>query len=230
MSQARQIYAYALGGQAGLASRTRPRWSSAPSPSMVRDYRGRDGRGGWIFSIRRDGTVADPRRDLYTHDLRASGDRLLCRGDRQAARRLPSPTRPWRSSTGICRRRTGGGFVEELPPNDGLRRQNPHMHLFEGLLSLWECSGEERYLTRAGGTVRSVRLALLPTRSRRLGEYFTADLRPADGVAGSIVEPGHHYEWIWLLRRFEQTSGRSVQPYVDALYGHADRYGFDGPG
>ena len=59
---------------------------------------------------------------------------------------------------------------------------------------------------------------------------FTADLRPADGVVGCIVEPGHHHEWVWLLRRFEQASGRSVQTYVDALYGHADRYGFDEAG
>ena len=49
-------------------------------------------------------------------------------------------------------------------------------------------------------------------------------------VAIRHVEPGHHHEWVWLLRRFEQVSGRSVQPYVDALYGYADRYGFDEAG
>src|SRR4029077_19961559 len=38
---------------------------------------------------------------------------------------------------------------------------------------------------------------------------------------------GHHYEWIWLLRRFERASGRSVQPFADALYWHANTYGFD---
>ena len=31
-------------------------------------------------------------------------------------------------------------------------------------------------------------------------------------LAGRLVEPGHHYEWVWLLRRFEQISGRSLQP------------------
>jgi mannose/cellobiose epimerase-like protein (N-acyl-D-glucosamine 2-epimerase family) len=44
------------------------------------------------------------------------------------------------------------------------------------------------------------------------------------------VEPGHHYEWVWLLRRFESASGRSMQRYVDALYAHADRHGFDEAG
>ena len=32
---------------------------------------------------------------------------------------------------------------------------------------------------------------------------------------------------MWLLRNFEKESGRNVQVYVDALYGHADRYGYD---
>jgi mannose/cellobiose epimerase-like protein (N-acyl-D-glucosamine 2-epimerase family) len=44
------------------------------------------------------------------------------------------------------------------------------------------------------------------------------------------VEPGHHYERVWLLRRFESASGRSMQRYVDALYAHADRHGFDEAG
>jgi mannose/cellobiose epimerase-like protein (N-acyl-D-glucosamine 2-epimerase family) len=60
--------------------------------------------------------------------------------------------------------------------------------------------------------------------------FATRFFRADPGVVGRIVEPGHHHEWVWLLRRFEQASGRSVQAYVDALYGHADRYGFDEAG
>jgi mannose-6-phosphate isomerase len=104
------------------------------------------------------------------------------------------------------------------------------MHLFEALLSLWECSGDARYLARAEELFGLFTSRFFRPDPGILGEYFTAALQPADGVAGSLVEPGHHYEWIWLLRRFEQISGRLVQPYVDALYGFADRYGFDGAG
>jgi mannose-6-phosphate isomerase len=103
------------------------------------------------------------------------------------------------------------------------------MHLFEALLALWECSHQERYLARAADL-----FDLFATRFFRdpgvVGEYFTADLKPAEGVVGSIVEPGHHHEWVWLLRRFEEACGRSVQDHVDSLYGHADRYGFDAAG
>src|SRR5262249_9556025 len=124
----------------------------------------------------------------------------------------------------------GGGFVEQLPLATSPRRQNPHMHLFESLLALWECSGDARYLEWADRLFDLFASRFFRPDPGVLGEYFTDDLRPADGVAGSIVEPGHHHEWVWLLRGFEAASGRDVQPFVDALYGHADRHGFDGGG
>jgi len=227
MSQARQIHGYALAARRGWHTDALALVERAFA-SMVRDYRGRDDRPGWVFSIRRDGAIADARRDLYTHAfvllaiasyVEASGRReALVLADETLAfveRDMAAPQ--------------GGGFVEELPPNGGVRRQNPHMHLFEGLLALWECSRQERYLARA-----TELFDLFATRFFRdpgvVGEYFTADLRPADGVVGRIVEPGHHHEWVWLLRRFEEASGRSMQAYVDALHSHADRYGFDEAG
>jgi mannose/cellobiose epimerase-like protein (N-acyl-D-glucosamine 2-epimerase family) len=228
LSQARQIYAYALAARRGWYPGAAMLVEQAFA-SMVRDYRGRDGRGGWIFSIRRDGAVSDPRLDFYTQTfvLLAIASYVQATGKRQALA-LADETLAFIDRD--LRAPDGNGFVECFPPSDGLRRQNPHMHLFEGLLSLWECSGDARYLTRAGELFGLFASRFFRPDPGILGEYFTANLQPADGVAGSLVEPGHHYEWIWLLRRYEQISGRSVQPYVDALYGFADRYGFDGAG
>ena len=227
MSQARQIHVYALAARRG--------WHGDALilvergfASMVRDYRGRDDRPGWIFSIRRDGTISDARRDLYAHAfvLLAIASYVEATRDR-AALALADETLAFMERHMAAPE--GGGFIEELPPNGAVRRQNPHMHLFEGLLALWECSRQDRYLART-----TELFDLFATRFFRdpgvVGEHFTADLRPADGVVGCIVEPGHHHEWVWLLRRFEQPSGRSMQAYADALYGHADRYGFDEAG
>jgi mannose-6-phosphate isomerase len=104
------------------------------------------------------------------------------------------------------------------------------MHMFEGLLSLWACSGDARYLARADKLFDLFASRFFRPEPGVLGEYFTAALEPAEGVAGKVVEPGPHYEWVWLLRWFERASGRSMQRYVDALYTHADRYGFDDAG
>lgn len=228
MSQARQIYTYALAAQRGWHPDAALLVERAYA-SMVRDYRGRDDGAGWVFSVRRDGAVVDARRDLYAHAfvLLAVASYVQLTGKRQA---LALADETLEFIDRHLRAPRGGGFLEGLPKSGGLRRQNPHMHLFESLLSLWECSNDARYLTRAEDLFGLFAARFFRSDPGVVGEYFTADLQPAEGVAGSVVEPGHHYEWVWLLRRFEQFSGRSVQSYVDALYDNADRYGFDGAG
>ncbi len=228
MSQARQIHAYALAARRGWQGNALG-FVERAFVSMIRDYRARDDRGGWVFSIRRDGVVADARRDLYAHAfvLLAIASYVEATGRRDALA-LADETLTFVQRHMAASQ--GRGFVEELPASGGVRRQNPHMHLFEALLALWECSRQEHYLAQAKELFGLFATRFFRADSGVLGEYFTAELEPADGVVGRIVEPGHHYEWIWLLRRFEQATGRPVQAYVDALYGHADRYGFDEAG
>ncbi len=228
MSQARQIHAYGLAARRGWYVDALALVERAYA-SMVRDFHRRDDRAGWVFSIWRDGTVADPRRDLYSHAfvLLAIASYVEATGRREELALADETLAFIRRDMAAPE---GGGFLEELPVNGGLRRQNPHMHLFEGLLSLWECSQQDRYLAQAAELFDLFATRFFRADSGVVSEYFTAALEPADGVAGRIVEPGHHYEWVWLLRRFEQASGRSVQGHVDALYDHADRYGFDEAG
>ena len=137
LSQARQIYAYALAARRGWHSGAAVLVEQAYA-SMVRDYRRPDGEG-WIFSIRRDGAVTDPRRDFYAHTfvLLAIASYVQATGKRQALA-LADETLAFIDRH--LRAPTDRGFLEGLPPSGGLRGQNPHMHMFEGLLSLWNCS------------------------------------------------------------------------------------------
>jgi mannose-6-phosphate isomerase len=168
------------------------------------------------------------RRDLYSHAfaLLAIASYVEATGKREALaladatlvfldRHMASPD---------------GGFVEQLPAADDTRRHNPHMHLFEALLALWECSRDQRYLDRAQHLFELFASRFFRPDCGALVEYYTADLAPAEGIRGQLVEPGHHYEWIWLLRRFEAATGGHVDRYIDALYAHADRHGFDEDG
>ena len=145
LTQARQIFVY------GLASRRG--WSADATlverafKSMVRDFHDRDGRGGWIFSIHRDGSVSDPRRDLYAHAfvLLAVASYVRATGNTEMLH-LADETLSFLDSSMAATQ--GGGFMEALPPTDGPRRQNPHMHLFEALLHLWAGSADPRHLAR----------------------------------------------------------------------------------
>ena len=228
MVQARQVYVYALAARRGWHQGALELAELAYG-SMIRDFHGRDSRGGWVHSILRDGAVANPRRCLYAHAfvLLAIASYVQATGSREALA-LADETLDFLDDN--LRAVGGGGYEEGWPSGGTLRRQNPHMHLFEALLALWSSSAEPRYLTRAGELFDLFATRFFLAKWGALGEYFNADLQPAAGSAGKIVEPGHHYEWVWLLRWFERESGRSVQPYVDALYGHADRHGFNSQG
>jgi mannose-6-phosphate isomerase len=227
ISQARQIYSYALAARRQWYCDALPLVNEAYA-SMVRDFHQPDRDGGWIFSIKSDGSPADTRRDLYSHAFVLLAIALYVEATgKTAALALADETLAF-----LDRHMTSsdGGFVEQLPAVDDTRRQNPHMHLFEALLALWECSQDHRYLDRANALFELFAARFFRSDCGALGEYYTTGLAPAEGIRGQLVEPGHHYEWIWLLRRFEAATGNDVDRYVDALYSHADRHGFDEEG
>lgn len=230
--QSRQIWSCALA--------IRRKWHDA-APALIeqafasvqRDYHRPDGREGWVFSVNADGSVADAKRDLYSHAfvLLATASYVGATGKREALR-VADETLDFLDRE--LKAPKAGGYVDALPPADALRRQNPHMHMFEALLALWKVSADRKYLDRATQIFELFRTRFFQPREGAgegvLIEYFDSDLKPASGASGQIVEPGHHCEWIWLLRNFERETGQSVQPFVDGLYAHAQRYGYDGRG
>jgi mannose-6-phosphate isomerase len=227
MSQARQIYVYALAARRGWYNGAIDIVEHAFG-SMIRDFYRADDANGWIFSIRRDGSPADPRRDLYGHAfaLLAIASYVGATGKRQSLA-LADDTLTFLDATLAA---PIGGYLEGLPTVDDIRRQNPHMHLFESLLALWEASGEQRYLDRADRIFGLFSARFFHSEPGVLGEYFTTDLAPAPGEKGRIVEPGHHYEWVWLLRRYRPHWSQHVEIFAEALYRHADANGYDAHG
>jgi mannose-6-phosphate isomerase len=103
-----------------------------------------------------------------------------------------------------------GGF-EESDPRTLPLLSNPHMHLFEASLAWAESKGGD-----ADGGWRALadeiaNLALtrfIDPKSGGLREFFDGDWNAAPGVEGRIVEPGHQFEWAWLLLRWAKIAGR----------------------
>jgi len=101
------------------------------------------------------------------------------------------------------------GFEETAPPSAPLL-SNPHMHLLEACLA-WEALGG---LPAAAGLADEIAtLALtrfIDPASGGVREFFDQAWRPAPGRAGRILEPGHQFEWAWLLLRWGRRRGRPV--------------------
>ena len=219
--QARQIFVFSCAHTLG--------WPGAlEAAADGHDFLTRHGRradGAWVRLLGRGGDVLDPTADLY--DLafvvfalawyaRATGSaQALDHAYRTLAwieRDMASPA---------------GGFHEALPVPPPPRRQNPHMHLLEAVLALFVTTSDAALLRTADVLVELFRSRFFDPATGSLGEFFTDDWQWAPGAAGTHIEPGHHYEWVWLLGEYQRLSGRPVEPEQSALYAFANRRGRD---
>ena len=101
-------------------------------------------------------------------------------------------------------RHPAGGFVEAGDPPF---QANPHMHLFEACLAWLEAKeadhgGGARFEAVAAEIAELALTRFIDPDAGFVREFFAADWSPAPGEAGRIVEPGHQFEWAWLLERW----------------------------
>lgn len=102
-----------------------------------------------------------------------------------------------------------GGWYEsdrEIGPQAGRRRQNPHMHLFEAFLALFEATQNDHWLSKAREILNLFEVHFYDPETECLLEFFSADWAPLHGDM-QAVEPGHMLEWSWLLAQYQRLSG-----------------------
>jgi mannose-6-phosphate isomerase len=205
---ARQTYVFAQAARAGL-----PRAQDAVALGLgFLRQRARHAEGGYANLFGLDHAVRDDTRDLY--DLA-----FVLFGFAHAAAVVPdaalrADARLLMDFIDTEMTHPEGGYREALP--DRLpRRQNPHMHLLEAVLAAHAAFGDPVYLDRAEALVDLFLDRMLNHEAAALPEYFDAGLIPVrDPEARFLVEPGHHFEWVWLLdawRRAAHAAGREIR-------------------
>jgi len=190
--QARQIVCYALAGELG--------WDGPWRQAM---------RHGWTFITRRhrrdDGLYdafggAEPGGSVDLYDqafmlLALAGlERAGEPGARHAAEALIT----------LLPRHECGGFhgLDGAP-----LASNPNMHLFEAALAWIDAGGDGPWREIAAGQARLAMTRLIDPETGALGEVFGADWRGPSNPSEQRVEPGHQFEWAWLLMRWYEASG-----------------------
>jgi mannose-6-phosphate isomerase len=101
-----------------------------------------------------------------------------------------------------------GGFEEAVPRTMPLRA-NPHMHLLEAALAWIEIDPASEDWNVLADELAELCLAkfLHPTNGC-VREFFDGDWNPMPGETGRIAEPGHQFEWGWLLARWGRLRSR----------------------
>ncbi|ODS10546.1 AGE family epimerase/isomerase [Vibrio scophthalmi] len=114
-----------------------------------------------------------------------------------------------------------GGFFLTLGDKTK-KSQNPHMHLFEALMVCFEHTNDSVWLERASNIYQLFTDHFL--RDGHLTEFFNRDFT-LDNDIGDNLDPGHHYEWIWLLNHYQKLSGTNVDVAVNKLNQFATQFG-----
>jgi mannose-6-phosphate isomerase len=215
--QARQIYCFAHAAKMGWYPEGRE-IALKGLDHLLKKAKSPDGKPGFVHLLTSDGEVSDARRDTYDHafvllalatvyqlgpnsQIRMEIDEVLAFLDTQL-------------------RSSSGGFMEGVPPVMP-RRQNPHMHLFEAMIALFDVTHDARFQNRAGEIFSLFISNFYDPQSQILGEYFEDDWSRIQPVC---VEPGHLAEWAWLLKGFERITGCPTAAYRSALLASALRY------
>ena len=223
--QTRQIYVYALAHADGYDDESQSYLKLAQSsmPKAEAIY----GRGGWYFKADPQGNVIDDNQLTYDQAfLILSLAGLYAATQQQEYIDKAEAAYRWLDTV---RHPAQPGFHLGVPHDPVQpREQNPHMHLFEacieaGLLGRqWRERAEELYHLAA-------KHFILPNGA--LVEFFTQDWRP-DPKVGSDIQPGHNFEWVWLLRQYKARYGgddRTLE-LIERVYGAGLAWGLDASG
>lgn len=193
----RQVYAFAHASRLGWFD---GRELVAKGIEWLLDKgRGKDGGPGFTHLVDDAGNEVNNKRDLYDHAFhilgfanaaRATGDSQILALARQT---LDFVEDALGSSSDV-------GWQEDtegtLP-----RRQNPHMHMTEALIAMYQATEDAAYLRRAGEIISLLQERWVDPTSNTLLEFFDTEWNPVDP---RTPEPGHMVEWCWLelsLRR-----------------------------
>ncbi|MFI5346835.1 MAG: AGE family epimerase/isomerase [Elusimicrobiota bacterium] len=127
------------------------------------------------------------------------------------------------------RRAAGGGFTE-LEDGRVVLRSNPHMHLFEAALAWMAVDSDSNWKALADEILTLCLEKFIDPRGRMLGEVFSEDwsLVRADGRFS--YEPGHQYEWTWLLILYEEMTGRDLNSAREGLFAAGETWGIGAAG
>ena len=221
MVQARQIATYCRTSLIGLY-RT-PFALDACLDRIIQLYRSPDGAPGYVFSISQDLKPVDLTRDLYTHAFVLYALAWMYR--------LTTSSHILKLADEILEildrhfTQPDGSLADTAPPQDSVRRQNPQMHLLEAYLAMAEATGKECYFNRASALVSFALKRFLEPHSGLLIEEFRADWSPWRSHGQNRVEPGHLYEWAWLLREHEKLCGVDQSPVTDRFVTFASTSG-----
>ncbi len=200
--QARQIIVFAEAGRLGWQGP----WPDAVAQGLAFLPCYRRGDGLYCASVDANGMCVASTPDLYDQAF-------VLFAFAAAFRALGQPAALCASAVALLERLDAllahpvAGYREEASPPRTPLRSNPHMHLLEAMLA-WVAAGvHDPFTSVAHAIVRLARERLIDPRTGAIGELYDDGWAFAAGAGGRVREPGHQFEWAYLLDEAQRLLG-----------------------
>lgn len=222
---ARQIYVFAKAHELG--------WQG---PALERIEHGLDfllgkclqADGHLVASVASDGSVIDDSFTLYDYAFALFALAAAARAMPHKAQALEDQASALLDVLEHTRRSPDGRGYQDAPE---VLKSNPHMHLLEAAIAWTRASTDPRWMQMANRLADLCVQTFIDPKCKAVREYFTTTWAPLHGDELVDIEPGHQFEWAWLLMDWSRSSGRPelLAPAQD-IFNTGEQYGVSDQG
>lgn len=221
MVQARQIYSLRLAMELGLCDADRARKAILlGTTALIKNYSLPSG--GFIHSALPTGEAQNKTPDLYAQAFALFG---------LAHAYAVTPVSEYKDRARelvnyLYRDRLlpQGGF-SELTDQGVQYEANPHMHMFESAVAWMAIDQDPLWKKLADDILQLCLQKFIDAESGTLAEHFKPDWSPLRENNRFVFEPGHQYEWAWLMGLYQNLTGIDLSKVRTKLIHLSESYG-----
>lgn len=223
MVQARQIFSFLMAADLGVCDKNQVKELVQQTTRAILTHYSLPS-GAFIHSVDAAGKPVDTKTDLYAQAFALFG---LA----HAYSLEPKPEYKARALALIDylnrERQAPGGGYSEITAQGISYESNPHMHLFEAAIAWMEISPDPAWTKLATEILDLALEKFIDPATGLLAEYFDAGWKIRQENGRFIFEPGHQYEWSWLMGRFQKLTGRDLTQVRWSLFFPSEKHGLD---
>jgi mannose-6-phosphate isomerase len=225
MVQARQIYSFKTASELQCVEKKVAHHAIAHGLKFMLDFCSLPS-GAFMHAVDRDGKPHQTTPDLYAQAFALFG--LAQAFSIEPASALRDRAKALVDYLQRERKTADGGYFE-LKGAERLYQSNPQMHLFEAALAWMDVDSDPAWRKLADEMASLCLEKFIDRESGVLGEHFEAGWTPVRDPAGEkncfMFEPGHQYEWAWLLGRYQKHTGKDLSAARFRLFERSERNG-----
>lgn len=220
--QARQIYAYTEALKLNILPKEQVSLIIGKNIEFIKDYSLPSG--AYLHALDSKNNPAETQSELYTQAFMLFG---LARAfeilkDSQIKDRAIALVHYLKSE----RKNKAGGFTE-IKNNKIVFQSNPHMHLFEAVIEWMKIDSDGIWKELASELYQLCLSKFTNNDIQAVAEYFSEDWQVLREDNKFIFEPGHQYEWAWLIIQYEELLSLKKTTLPLKLFDLAEKHGVD---